>query len=604
MTVQAACAPPAFALPVRDLGPAELKTLAADIRAFLVEKVCATGGHLGVNLGVVELTIALHRVFDSPRDVILFDTGHQAYVHKILTGRAGQFGTLRQSGGLSGYPSRAESPHDWIENSHASTALAYADGIAKAFRLTGDRTASEANRRHVVAVIGDGAMTGGLAWEGLNNLAHAPDRPVTIVLNDNGRSYQPTIGGLAYHLSQLRGGTPGPRQTVFEQLGLAYVGPVDGHDLTALHDVLSQAKSLNRTVVVHAITDKGHGWHPAETDETDRMHGIGVLDPATGRPRRPGPASWTTVFGEHLAEIGARHPEVVAITAAMLHPVGLTRFAERFPDRTFDVGIAEQQAVCSAAGMAMAGLHPVVALYATFLNRAFDQVLMDVALHKLPVTFVLDRAGITGPDGASHHGMWDLALLSAVPGMRVAAPRDTARLRELLDEAIGTSDGPTAIRFPKASAGPGIPAAARIDGIDVLHRGTRRPLDVLIVAAGTMAQPAVEAARLLEATGTGVTVIDPRWLLPVHPTVVHLIARHRLAVVIEDARRGGLSAAVTAACADATVSTPVQSLGLPAAFIGHAERDQLLRDHQLTGPGCAQAVLNALRAGSPDGSTL
>jgi 1-deoxy-D-xylulose-5-phosphate synthase len=572
----------------------DLQVLVAKIRTFLVEKVCATGGHLGVNLGVVELTVALHRVFDSPRDVIVFDTGHQSYVHKILTGRAGDFAGLRQDGGLSGYPSRAESAHDWVENSHASTALSYADGIAKALQTAGER-------RHVVAVIGDGALTGGMAWEGLNNLAATPDRPVVVVLNDNGRSYDRTVGGIAHHLAVLRGKRwPAATETLFDQLGIAYLGPVDGHDIAELEDVLRHARSLNRSVVVHAVTRKGHGYRPAEADEVDHMHGIGVLDPVTGRPpvtAASGP-SWTNEFGRELVAVGERRPDVVAVTAAMLHPVGLGAFARRFPERVFDVGIAEQHAVCSAAGLAMGGLHPVVCLYATFLNRAVDQVLMDTALHRLGVTFVLDRAGITGPDGASHHGMWDTAFLAAVPGLRLSAPRDLTRLRELLGEAVEHRDGPTAIRFPKGGAGPDIDAVARMDGIDILHRGHRLPLDVLIVAAGPMAVPALAAAEVLNAEGVGVTVIDPRWVLPVHPTVGHFAARHRLVVTVEDClRHGGMGSAITQTCADQNVTTPVRTMGLPNAFVPHGDRSGLLRRYGLSSDGIVDTVRSALTAG-------
>jgi 1-deoxy-D-xylulose-5-phosphate synthase/(E)-4-hydroxy-3-methyl-but-2-enyl pyrophosphate reductase len=600
---------------LRELSGQVLPALAAEIRALLVDKVCASGGHLGVNLGVVELTIALHRVFDSPRDVLLFDTGHQAYVHKILTGRQAAFDGLRRRGGLSGYPSRSESEHDWIESSHASTALSYADGIAKALHLAGhlagtDHVAEATAGRHVIAVIGDGALTGGLALEGLNNLAAAPDRPVIIVLNDNGRSYDPTAGGLATHLTALRGRGPWQSEsapandttvvkqsTVFEQLGLAYLGPVDGHDIGELEHALRYAACLNRPVVVHAVTEKGHGWQPAEADAADRMHGIGVLDPATGAARGPSKPSWTSVFAEEMVQIGHDRDDVVAITAAMRIPVGLHEFGQAFPSRLFDVGIAEQQAVCSAAGLAMGGLHPVVAVYATFLNRAFDQVLMDVALHRLPVTFVLDRAGITGPDGASHHGMWDTTILSAVPGLRVAAPRDPARLRELFREAIA-ADGPTVVRYPKAAASADIPAIARMDGIDILHRSPGLSLDVLVAAAGVMAQPALQAARILEAEGIGVTVVDPRWILPIHPTITHLAARHRLVVTVEDSiRSGGAGTAIALALADADVTTPLRVLGLPRAFIHAGDRADLLVTAGLTGEGIASTVRAALTPG-------
>ncbi len=592
---------------LRSLDHAQLVTLAAQIRGFLVDKVCATGGHLGVNLGVVELTIALHRVFDSPRDVLVFDTGHQAYVHKILTGRRAGFDGLRQADAMSGYPCRAESVHDWVENSHASTALSYADGIAKALQLQGH------SDRRVVAVVGDGALTGGLAWEGLNNLSadSGPGRPVIVVLNDNGRSYSPTIGGLARHLGTLRdryrrkaapstqprASWPHVPETVFEHLGLAYVGPVDGHDIPALETRLRHAQSLNKPVVVHAVTSKGRGYQPAENDDADRMHGIDILDPATGRPAAPGKPTWTSVFGEAITQIGAKRPDVVCVTAAMLQPVGLRTFAARFPCRVFDVGIAEQHAVSSAAGLAMGGLHPVVCVYATFLNRAFDQVLMDVALHRLPVTFVLDRAGITGPDGASHHGMWDTSILSVVPGVRVAAPRDPASLRQLLHEAVDDPAGPTVIRFPKAAAGPDIPAVARMDGLDILHRSAAMPLDVLLVAAGVMAGPCLEAAALLQHRGIGVTVVDPSWIIPVNPALVHLAARHRLVLTVEDAcRTGGMGSLLAGACADAAITIPVRTLGLPRAFIQQGGRGDLLSRHGLT----AEQIAAVAATGLPD----
>ncbi|PRY45255.1 1-deoxy-D-xylulose-5-phosphate synthase [Umezawaea tangerina] len=569
---------------LKELSPDQLVPLAAEIREFLVDKVCRTGGHLGPNLGVVELTIALHRVFDSPTDRIVFDTGHQAYVHKMLTGRLDSFDSLRAAGGLSGYPSRQESPHDHVESSHASTSLAYADGLAKAQRILGE------DHRHVVAVIGDGALTGGVAWEALNNISGG-NRPVVVVLNDNGRSYDPTIGGLAVHLSALRGGThTGPN--LFEQIGFSYLGPVDGHDVDAVEEAFRQAVRLNRPVVVHCVTEKGRGYAHAVTDEADRMHGIGVIDPETGKSGGGGSPTWTASFGAELTEIGAAHPEVVALTAAMLRPVGLHEFATAFPDRVFDVGIAEQQAVTSAAGLAMGGLHPVVCLYATFLNRAVDQILMDVALHRLPVTFVLDRAGITGPDGASHHGMWDLALLGTVPGMRVASPRDTTQLAALLREAVATTDGPTALRFPKASAGPEIPAINRMDGLDILYRGRSQPLDVMIVSTGVFAAPAIRAAELLSSNGIGVTVVDPRWLLPVNQTLVHLASRHRLVLTVEDGvRTGGVGAALAQACTDARVTTPVHNLGLPKEFLDHGDRSAILAEHGLTAESIAGTAL-------------
>ncbi|RLU77121.1 1-deoxy-D-xylulose-5-phosphate synthase [Streptomyces griseocarneus] len=574
-----------------------LSRLAHSIREVLVETVCATGGHLGPNLGVVELTIALHRVFDSPRDAIVFDIGHQTYVHKLLTGRGKLFGTLRQEGGLSGYLSRAESPHDVVENSHASTALSYADGLAKARALAGEHD------RAVVAVIGDGAFTGGLAWEALDNIAASAERPVVIVLNDNSRSYAPTTGSLAAHLASLRTSVPasaGAAANVFTLLGLDYIGPVDGHDIPALETALRQAHGLRRPVMVHAVTVKGKGYTPAEADEADCFHAVGRLDPATGRAPRPQVTaavsrSWTSVFAEELVALAHEREDIVAVTASMLRPTGLHPMAEAFPERVFDVGIAEQHAVTSAAGLAMGGLHPVVAVYATFLNRAFDQVLMDVGLHRLPVTFVLDRAGITGPDGPSHHGMWDLSLLAVVPGMRVAAPRDATRLRELLREAVTVSDGPTAVRLPKATAAGDIPAVTRMDGMDVLHRSPGRPLDVLLVAAGTMADAAVRAARSLEAEeGIGATVIDPRWVVPVNAGLVHLVARHQLTVTVEDnTRTGGFGSTLAQACTDAGVTTPVVCLGLPRAFVPHGPRERILARHSLDATGITSAVLAA-----------
>jgi 1-deoxy-D-xylulose-5-phosphate synthase len=569
---------------LKELRPDQLPALASEIRDFLIENVCATGGHLGPNLGVVELTIALHRVFDSPTDRIVFDTGHQSYVHKILTGRQAAFSTLRAAGGLSGYPMREESPHDHVENSHAATALSYADGMVKAQRLTGE------DHRHVVPVIGDGALTGGLAWESMNTLAKSEGRVVAI-LNDNGRSYDPTVGGLAEHLAALRGCRhQGPN--LFENLGFAYLGPVDGHDIAAVEEACRHAAGLERPVVVHCVTKKGLGYAPAEQDEADRMHGIGVIDPATGRSRSGGSPSWTGAFGDELVNIAAERPDVVALTAAMLRPVGLHKFSQRFPDRVFDVGIAEQHAVTSAAGLAMGGLHPVVCLYATFLNRAADQLMMDVALHGLPVTFVLDRAGVTGPDGASHHGMWDLSLMGTVPGMRVAAPRDTTQLAELLGEALDTHDGPTALRFPKGSAGPEIPALTRMDGLDVLHRSRSQPLDVLLVSSGVLATPALRAAELLAGHGIGVTVVDPRWLLPVNPALVHLASRHRLVLSLEDGTRaGGVGTALAQACTDAHVWTPVHTMGLSHEFLDHGERSAILAEHGLNAESIAETAL-------------
>lgn len=565
-----------------------LPRLAAAIRAVLLETVLRVGGHLGPNLGVVELTIALHRVFDSPRDILLFDTGHQTYVHKILTGRGRSFARgLRQPGGLSGYPNRGESPHDVIENSHASTALGYADGIAKACALQGEHD------RAVVAVVGDGAFTGGMAFEALNNIGAAPQRPVVVVLNDNGHSYSPTAGALAAHLHRLRTNRPtgvaAPAlPTVFELLGFDYLGPVNGHDFTALEAALRRAHAMRRPVVVHVLTVKGQGYPPACADP-ERMHTTGArrLSDATPTPR-----AWTEVFADALIDIGCRQTDVVAITAAMPGPTGLARFAQRFPQRCFDVGIAEQHAVASAAGLATAGMHPVVAVYSTFLNRAFDQVLLDVALHRLPVTFVLDRAGVTGPDGPSHHGTWDLTLLAAVPGLRVAAPRDATRLRELLDEAVADGSGPTAVRFPKASVGPDIAALQRLQGIDVLYRDRCR--DVLLVGVGPLAGECVQAAQRLGEHDLGVTVIDPRWVLPVSDLLIGACLRYRLIVVAEDNTvAGGVATALQRALTDTGARIPVRGLGLAHRFLAHGNRAAILAEAGLTGPGIAESALSA-----------
>lgn len=579
------------------LSTAALAVLAQEIRAFLIDKVSGAGGHLGPNLGVVELTIAAHRVFDSPRDVLLFDTGHQAYVHKILTGRCAEFDSLRHAGGLSGYPSRAESVHDVIENSHASTALSYADGLAKAFALRGEGS------RRVVAIVGDGALTGGMCWEALNNIGAAPARPVIIVLNDNGRSYEPTIGGFARHLTELRQRNVGQcdvGQSLFENLGLAYLGPVDGHDITDVENALRRAESLRRPIVVHCITTKGKGYPPAEQDETDCLHTVGVIDPSTGCPRTAGKPTWTSVFAEEIVAIGADRDDVVCLTAAMRNPTGLGDFAARFPDRVFDVGIAEQHAVTCAAGLALGGLHPVVAIYSTFLSRAFDQLLMDVALHQLPVTFVLDRAGITGPDGPSHHGMWDASILPVVPGLRLAAPRDCARLRDLLRQAVDIADGPTVIRYPKATAGPDIPAIGRI-GPDIGRIGQCDILrddpgaQGLLVAVGPLAAPCLAAAEELAAHDVGVTVIDPRWIAPLDPALLTLAGAHRLVLTVEDTTStGALGARIAQALAAAGADTCAATYALPPRFLPHASRDQILRAHGLDATGIATAVLKRL----------
>ncbi|MEU1803391.1 1-deoxy-D-xylulose-5-phosphate synthase [Streptomyces sp. NPDC019937] len=576
---------------LRSLSPAHLEVLAEEIRTFLIDSVTSTGGHLGPNLGVVELTLALHRVFDSPRDAILFDTGHQTYVHKLLTGRKDGFAGLRQGQGISGYPSRAESPHDVIENSHASTALSYADGLAKAFALAG--TAD----RKVVAVVGDGSLTGGMSWEALNNIGAAPERPVIVVLNDNGRSYEPTVGPFGTPWPDGPAAPPQAHCTalaeLFGALGLDYLGPINGHDIEALEAALHKAVAAERPVVVHCRTVKGKGYPPAEDDEADCLHAVGVVDRETGRPHYRTAPTWTTVFAEEMRAVGSEREDVVCLTGAMLRPTGLLPFALDHPGRVFDVGLAEQHAVASAAGLATGGMHPVVAVYATFLNRAFDQVLMDVALHRLPVTFVLDRAGVTGPDGPSHHGLWDSSLLSLVPGLQLAAPRDPARLRELLREALAVHDGPTAIRFPKASAGPDIPAMERVGSTDVLHRHGAR--DVLLVTAGPLAQSGLEAAHSLGEQNIGVTVTDPRWVHPVDPALVRLAGEYRLVVTVEDnIETAGLGSRIAHALSEAPAAPRTCTLALPAAFVPHDSRDAILRRNGLDGPGIAETVARRL----------
>jgi 1-deoxy-D-xylulose-5-phosphate synthase len=626
---------------VKDLSAEEVPQLAAEIRDYLIRVVTRNGGHLGPNLGVVELTIALHRVFDSPVDRILFDTGHQSYVHKLLTGRYPDFDTLRRRGGVTGYPSRAESEHDLVENSHASTSLSYADGLAKAYQLRRE------THRSVVAVIGDGALTGGMAWEALNNIAAGKDRRLVIVVNDNGRSYQPTIGGLADHLASVRvsqryeqvldyiktslshtplvgaplfetlhGIKKGLKdvlqpQVLFEDLGLKYLGPVDGHDEHAVEHALRRARDFGGPVLVHVITRKGFGYQLAEENEEDCLHQVSPA-PAPAPAQRPGgngrrPATkpgrpWTQVFGDELAAIGAERPDVVAITAAMLHPTGLAKFAAAFPDRVFDVGIAEQHAVTSAAGLAMGGMHPVAAIYATFLNRAFDQLLMDVALHRLPVTFVLDRAGVTGPDGASHHGMWDGSILQLVPGLRIAVPRDGARVAELLREAVAVDDGPTALRFPGRLATPDVPAVGQLGGMDVLRLPAdpaRR--DVLLLGAGPMAGVCAEAADRLSDHGIGVTVLDPRWVKPLDAALPEAARQHGLVVTVEDnGRVGGFGDAVARMLRDSDIDTPVRTFGLDQAFLEHGERAQLLDAQGLTPQHLARRITELVAGRVPE----
>ncbi len=606
---------------LRGLDEHQLAQLATEIRDLLVSAVSTNAsGHLGPNLGIVELTIALHRVFDSPTEPILFDVGHQAYVHKILTGRAGDMLSLRQTGGLSGYPSRAESEHDWIENSHASTALSYADGLAKAFDVRGDR-------RPVVAVVGDGALTGGMCWEALNNIA-AADRPVVIVVNDNGRSYSATTGALSERLAGLRlrpgyertldrvkgalGRTPvvGPPmydalhgmkrgikdmiapQGMFEDLGLKYLGPIDGHDIAALEHAFTLARDFGGPVLVHCHTRKGFGYAPAENDEADQLHQWRPLDPETGKTLPSTKRTWTGVFADELCRVGAERSDVVAVTAAMCDPVGLRQFAERFPERTYDVGIAEQHAVTSAAGMAMGGLHPVVAIYATFMNRAFDQVLLDVALHNLPVTFVLDRAGLTGDDGPSHNGMWDLALFSIVPGLRMAAPRDDASLREELNEALEYSDGPSMLRFPKTPLGDDIPAIRVVDGVDVLHEPGAGPVEALLISVGAMAADALVAAAAIERAGFSVRVVDPRWVNPLPYGLVGLAREARLVVTVEDGvAAGGIGARIGQQLRAAGVRTESHEIGVASRFPEHGKVGEVRSWMGLTGHDIGRRIV-------------
>lgn len=601
------------------LGPEQLEQLAREIRSYLVDAVSKTGGHLGPNLGVVELTIALHRVFDSPKDKVLFDTGHQSYVHKLLTGRQ-DFTKLKSKGGLSGYPSRAESEHDIIENSHASTVLGWADGLAKANEVLG-------RDDHVVAVIGDGALTGGMAWEALNNIAAAKDRPLVIVVNDNERSYAPTIGGLANHLATLRttdgyerflargkdilertpvvgrplyetlhGAKKGLKdfiapQGMFEDLGLKYVGPIDGHDLEAMESALQRAKRFGGPVIIHCLTEKGRGYQPALQDEADRFHAVGKIHPDTGLPIASSGVDWTSVFGEEMVKLGDERADIVAITAAMLQPVGLEKFAKAFPDRVYDVGIAEQHGAVSAAGLATGGLHPVFAVYATFLNRAFDQVLMDVALHNCGVTFVLDRAGITGTDGASHNGMWDMSILQCVPGLRIAAPRDADQVRAQLREAVAVDDAPTVVRFSKGAVGPAVAAVGKIGGMDVLRRPAEGTADVLLVSVGALAPMCLEIADLLDKQGISTTVVDPRWVKPVDEALAPLADQHRVVVTVEDnSRAGGVGSAVAQSLRDAGVDIPLRDFGIPARFLDHASRKELLAEIGLTAPDIARQV--------------
>jgi 1-deoxy-D-xylulose-5-phosphate synthase len=604
---------------LRGMSPAELDSLAADIREFLIEKVSQTGGHLGPNLGVVELTIAVHRVFQSPRDVVLFDTGHQSYVHKILTGRADQFDLLRQRNGISGYPNRRESEHDVIENSHASTALSWADGVSRGFSLSGQ------SDRHVVAVVGDGALTGGMSWEALNNLSPESDRNLVIVVNDNERSYSPTIGGLADHLTSLRASREYERvlgrgkrvlqktpvvgkyiygtlhglkkgikdmlapQGMFEDLGFKYLGPINGHDISAMEKTLQMAKEFGSPVIVHAITEKGRGYTPALEDVAEKFHAVGIVDPVTGKPLKASAPSWTNVFSEEITHIGRENSKVVAITAAMLGPTGLDKFSQSFPDRTIDVGIAEQHAVTSAAGLAYAGMHPVIAIYSTFLNRAFDQLLLDVALHHAGVTFVLDRAGITGDDGPSHHGIWDLALTGIVPNMRVGAPRDGARLKEILRDCVAISNAPSMIRFPKGAIPADIPALERVSGVDLLHRGASKK--VLLISVGAMAGMALEVAQIAKERSIEITVVDPVWVKPISPAVIAMCADYSTVVVLEDGiKHAGIASAISESLRESGSNCSLHSIGVPLEFIEHSKRNEILDDLEITPAAIVQQI--------------
>ena len=612
---------------LKALDPSQLEQLAQEIRDFLITSVSRTGGHLGPNLGVVELTIALHRVFDSPLDTIVFDTGHQSYVHKLLTGRR-DFDRLRMKGGLSGYPNRAESEHDVVENSHASTALSWADGIAKARRLTGRRD------RHTVAVVGDGALTGGMAWEAINNIAVDKDLPLVIVVNDNERSYARTTGGLADHLALLRttrgyenvldwgkaalsktpvvggvmyGAMHGVKkgikdivapQGLFEDLGLKYLGPIDGHDEPAIETALRRARAFGGPVLVHVFTKKGKGYDHARNDDADRFHSVDRINPETGLPLQVKGRIWTDEFSDALLDVARRRDDLVALTAAMLIPTGLKEFAQRYPDRVFDVGIAEQHAVTMASGLAFAGLHPVVCIYATFLNRAFDQLLMDCALHGAGVTFVLDRAGITGTDGASHHGMWDMSITGLVPGLRLCAPRDAHQLARALHEAVDVDDAPTVIRFSKQNPPAPLPALRSVGSVDVLAEPSGDgPTELLLVGLGEMAATAMAVAEKLTAQGHAVCVVDPRWCLPVSDDLVGLAQSATSVAVLEDnVVVGGVGSQLALALREAGSNVPVHLHGVPKRFLPHASRGEVLEEIGLTPDAIADrlhAVLGA-----------
>jgi 1-deoxy-D-xylulose-5-phosphate synthase len=636
---------------LRALSFEELEELAGEIRDFIVLAVAENSGHLGSNLGAVELTLAVHRVFESPTDAVLWDTGHQAYVHKLVTGRRDGFSRLRQTGGLSGYPCRAESEHDYIENSHASTVLSYAYGIAVA------RDAGTDPHRHIVAVIGDGSMTGGMAYEALNNLGHS-GRRVIIVLNDNGRSYAPTVSSLiapraieapeleeesprvitrigdwmSHALARARlnptyvrrqrrlegflrdvpvVGSPAEKAveaikaavrevlqppSFFEALGVRYVGPVDGHDIAALEHALENAVELSAEgpIVVHVLTQKGRGYPPAEDDDEKHLHDAPVFDPVTGPPKAV-PTGYTQAFAEAVIKEAEADPRMVAITAAMPGPTGLLPFQARFPDRFFDVGIAEQHAVTGAAGMAMGGLRPVVALYSTFLNRAWDQVVYDVALHRLPVIFCLDRAGITGPDGPSHHGVYDLAMLSRVPGMRVLAPSSVQELQQMLHDATELADtGPVAIRYPRGQARQ---VAEHAVGSGLRARVARRASgpaaeSVCVLAVGKLLAPAEKAAEIVAGDRIDVTVWDVRSCAPLDEQMLADAATHRAVITVEDGvREGGIGMTIADRIGAIAPAVPVHVRGIPAQFIPHAASpDHILGQLGLDAEGIARAI--------------
>ena len=629
---------------LRSLSYEELATLASEIRSFIIETVTTTGGHLGSNLGAVELTLAVHRTFESPRDVVLWDTGHQAYVHKLVTGRRDKFVDLRKAGGLSGYPNRAESDHDWIENSHASTALSYAYGLSAAFELRGEAVGHGGNRR-VVAVIGDGALTGGMAYEALNNLGHS-GRRVVVILNDNGRSYAPTVSHLSQSLTSLRlnptyvqtrervrsllreipgvgdlaysgvhSMTSGLRElvtphTFFEALGVRYAGPIDGHDIAQMEQAFLRAAEWNGPIVVHVLTQKGRGYAPAEEDEVQRLHDVKASSAPLTAARRSRPTSdkhyepdlaptYTEEFSRALLKQGEARDDVVALTAAMPGPTGLIAFQERFPERFFDVGIAEQHEMTAACAMAMGGLRPVLAVYSTFFSRAFDQANLDVGLHRQPVVIVLDRAGVTGDDGPSHHGILDMALTLAIAGMTIFAPSCAEEIPVMLDQALNL-EGPSVIRFPKTPA-------RHVRGTEVGNGLAARKVragdgSVCLIGVGKMLAACEDAAAKLATEGVDVTLFDPRVISPVDPEMIAAAAGHSLVVTVEDGVKFGgagmfFADAIVKTSLDRSIPVPsIRVLGLPRAFIPQGKPDDILAGFGLDGPGITQLVLDALGA--------